>query len=941
MARHVVSGGAALSAYLSEQGGVQTDSAGSSSRQQLTMSTPMEPAWELSKENVAPLARGRDKESMRIALHASDAEIADAKSAHEGALRAALDGNGPHAQDPLAAAASFAKWAVDAYPPRSPQLSKVLEAACRLFVDEPRYANDARYVRLWVRYADSRPDALEVFNYMRAHGIGSKTTLFYEAWATTLEYKKDFPNADEAYTLGLRAGAEPTARLEQRRREFLSRMVARDRRAEAKAAARREEPSRPSKPRGERAAPRGRTGHGLAHTDRDAAHVRDENERPALGTLSTHEVESNRRPFERAPKPRSGLSSRGAADQSQRGANDTNKRFQVFADASSRDKTGHASAEDPEPVPAFPSLSRFDEVVKENEGTLPEKWAGTTLPQDSLMIRARQRRRGARGGAPDFQIFQDGTESPGANRAPGETAPPATVESPTTRKKSSGSANPSSPTINTKIAMQQVEEMFNSPLPFERQQDRFQQSRERATPHEHGSSAPHETRDTRIKNHEYNEMSGDSLSQKEGSKAADSMRSNAEPTSATDPQAEGSSFTIYEDAPKQPDAGSPKQAGSSNAESCLTNMCFESIPDLPGFHLMENSIRDVSEGSYVSLQAAEGQARSFIVESMLGVGSLEQSKVFSATPVDENGSPLGDFDDDDDDDDESSVALKVASNINLAWEFYVLKAFHSRYTGSTSSSIPQALFFFHGAPWSFLGIDRVGVASLHQVIEHAPSGKLPDLVAAFFLVEILKSVEALHSVGIIHADVTLRNVLLRKESGGAWTGSYNGAGRNGWAGKGISLVDMNHAIDTKHKLVSATTVDAIHEHTAVFGCGHLEKEYRLQGGDSQPGKWGFDVDCYAAAMCGLRLLGVASIDELSRSPDVIGRRAWLTALEPLMRVGPDLTSDISVHVVHTARTNLERLLVDEDAGASSLRPQLKKVFVAATEARHAGDTTRG
>ena len=54
--------------------------------------------------------------------------------------------------DPLLVWISYCNWAKDNYPNESKEYLKVIERCTSLFKDNRNYANDVRYVRLWMRY---------------------------------------------------------------------------------------------------------------------------------------------------------------------------------------------------------------------------------------------------------------------------------------------------------------------------------------------------------------------------------------------------------------------------------------------------------------------------------------------------------------------------------------------------------------------------------------------------------------------------------------------------------------------------------------------------------------------------------------------------------------------------------------------------------------------
>jgi checkpoint serine/threonine-protein kinase len=66
-------------------------------------------------------------------------------------------------------------------------------------------------------------------------------------------------------------------------------------------------------------------------------------------------------------------------------------------------------------------------------------------------------------------------------------------------------------------------------------------------------------------------------------------------------------------------------------------------------------------------------------------------------------------------------------------------------------------------------------------------------------VELLRTVEALHSVGFIHGDLKIDNVLVRLADvpGGTktWAAKYRADGEGGWRHKGATLIDFGRCVD--------------------------------------------------------------------------------------------------------------------------------------------------
>ena len=66
-----------------------------------------------------------------------------------------------------------------------------------------------------------------------------------------------------------------------------------------------------------------------------------------------------------------------------------------------------------------------------------------------------------------------------------------------------------------------------------------------------------------------------------------------------------------------------------------------------------------------------------------------------------------------------------------------------------------------------------------------------------FTVELLKALEALHSVGILHGDLKADNCMVRFEpiNESDWSERYDRSGKFGWSHKSIHLIDFGRAVD--------------------------------------------------------------------------------------------------------------------------------------------------
>ncbi|KPV73066.1 uncharacterized protein RHOBADRAFT_55300 [Rhodotorula graminis WP1] len=218
----------------------------------------------------------------------------------------------------------------------------------------------------------------------------------------------------------------------------------------------------------------------------------------------------------------------------------------------------------------------------------------------------------------------------------------------------------------------------------------------------------------------------------------------------------------------------------------------------------------------------------------------------------------GDDDDfDADAEDELSLAVKVENPANL-WEFYVLSQLHARLPERARASVVAAQRLYAYRDESFLFLDYCDQGSLLDAVNHAhESGVAPtasgssgqgvdELLAMFFVVEVLRTLEGFHASGFVHGDLKIDNCLLRLEEvpGGAraWAPTYDPSGANGWAHKGLKLIDFGRSIDLSAfpRGQAFSTDQDPHE----LDCAEMR--------EGRP--WTFEPDYYGAASIAVNLL---------------------------------------------------------------------------------------
>ncbi|KAJ7931504.1 hypothetical protein B0H13DRAFT_1958507, partial [Mycena leptocephala] len=179
----------------------------------------------------------------------------------------------------------------------------------------------------------------------------------------------------------------------------------------------------------------------------------------------------------------------------------------------------------------------------------------------------------------------------------------------------------------------------------------------------------------------------------------------------------------------------------------------------------------VLDGSWYPLNIG---GHRFSVCEKLGEGGF--GAVFKAKDLGTQEQDDTDDEDEDDEDGSSMVALKVVKPRNL-WEYRVLRRLHPTIPPHLRRSVvlPHALFAFRDE--SYLVMDLCSQGTLLNI-----------LLVMFFVVELLRVVEAMHNAGFIHGDLKIDNCLLRLE---------DPDGEDGWSCKGLKLIDFGRTIDTR------------------------------------------------------------------------------------------------------------------------------------------------
>jgi checkpoint serine/threonine-protein kinase len=137
-----------------------------------------------------------------------------------------------------------------------------------------------------------------------------------------------------------------------------------------------------------------------------------------------------------------------------------------------------------------------------------------------------------------------------------------------------------------------------------------------------------------------------------------------------------------------------------------------------------------------------------------------------------------------------------------AWEFYIMRQAKRRLGVSRAvDSVIHAyeMHMFKDECYLIEEYREQGTLLDLVNIARADNGVMDEQLAMFFTIELFRTAESLHSKGLIHGDLKADNVLVRFDSvqQGGWDPQYHRDGRDGWASKGVALIDFGRGIDMK------------------------------------------------------------------------------------------------------------------------------------------------
>ncbi|ODA77217.1 hypothetical protein RJ55_06844 [Drechmeria coniospora] len=147
-------------------------------------------------------------------------------------------------------------------------------------------------------------------------------------------------------------------------------------------------------------------------------------------------------------------------------------------------------------------------------------------------------------------------------------------------------------------------------------------------------------------------------------------------------------------------------------------------------------------------------------------------------------------------------ALKMESP-PTAWEFHIMRTAHARlgpqHRASDSLSYAFEMHLYRDEAFLFLPYHPHGtLLDIVNYFRSEPSGVMDEQLAMFFAIELIRTVESLHSNGIMHGDLKADNCLLRLDSmaaGQPLATHWKADGSGGWSSRGLTLIDFGRSID--------------------------------------------------------------------------------------------------------------------------------------------------
>ncbi|CCD24528.1 protein kinase BUB1 NDAI_0D02140 [Naumovozyma dairenensis CBS 421] len=265
-------------------------------------------------------------------------------------------------------------------------------------------------------------------------------------------------------------------------------------------------------------------------------------------------------------------------------------------------------------------------------------------------------------------------------------------------------------------------------------------------------------------------------------------------------------------------------------------------------------------------------------------------------------------------------ALKVEKPASV-WEYYILKQIEDRLNGlNILNSIINANSLHCFTDESYLVLNYANQGTILDLINYQKEkfqNTVDESLCMFITIELIKVLEYVHEIGIIHGDLKPENCMIRFQEG--HLGSYNATGLDGWDKKGIYLIDFGRSFDLS--LFPSDTKFKADWKTDKQDC------YEMQSGKS----WTYEADYYGLAGIIHAMLFGSLIDPIQSSNGYFkvknplkrywAKDIWNSAFDVLLNSGTFNEFPLS----STMKSIRQRM--EEHLSGSGLGDQLRSIIL--------------
>ncbi|CCH45142.1 putative serine/threonine-protein kinase [Wickerhamomyces ciferrii] len=709
-------------------------------------------AIEEQKENIEPVKEGRSASSLKGIFSIPHNQLKKQQLEERLKIEKELESI-DELDDPIQPFLDYIHWIRTNYPSGASVesgLVQVLERCTSQFRDFDFYKNDARYLNVWLTYAKYSENPRDIFIYLARKEIGTNLALYYEEYANYLELNKRIFQAGKVYEEGVRFKARPLARLERRYNEFKMRTDS--------VSLQDNEPHSPVFP--VRSALSLKSGGSLfsvqdgprlqkrkleIFNDGDNDHGNngevDAPRTKGWDTLGTAAFRNKENKLEATPWVGETL------EQTNRKRQHLNK-ISVFQDGGGDDSAGKVFKfiENPGRKTEKVDLN-FDLLYRESEECSIQEVLFQLRTYSKKIGSSKKSLKESNGNYDDQAVSLLDTKPKTLDKSND-----ATIH---LNNKMDTVIRPSSPTMTmfTREAKDEVYSMFNQ--------------------------KPVET-DTSVMENDHQLVYDDFTEQLTRPNLND--LTEKVPHMKIEENMTQSNKEDYYGVNHNEDIGMFDPVNEEFKEKWLLEM-NPHVSSYKGFHYHEKDMKMCN--TLKKLSSNNKQFKNLFLDftksnynmvSLLGHGGF--ASVYLAESMD------GEF-----------KAIKGQQPAS-AWEFYIIKQLEQRLAGHkvlNSIIVIDEVHLFKDESYLIMEYEKQGTILDVVNLYKATGRNVDEALVIFLTVEILKLIEEMHEVGILHGDLKPDNCMLRLDPGS--TGEYDKNGSNGWSKKGIKLIDFGRSID--------------------------------------------------------------------------------------------------------------------------------------------------